>query len=124
MSPGLVPGDQLVAFKRIPPRRGALIFFRRPGVTDDFWLVKRVIGLPGEQVTIRDGRVIVDDRPLDEVWTTDPTRPNGVWPPVPPGHVFVLSDARARSTADSRTYGPIPLDGAYVHAIRYRRSRP
>lgn len=121
MAPALNPGDRLLAFRRLPPRRGALVFFSRPA-SPDFWLVKRIVGLPGERVAIRDGAVIVDAVPIDEPWTTDAVRPDGEWT-VPDDHVFALSDARSRSTADSRTYGPIPLAGAYVGGLRYRRGR-
>lgn len=123
MSPGLVPGDRLLAFRRLPVRRGSIVFFRHPRREDEFWLVKRVIGLPGETVALRDGDVYVDEEPIADDWSTDPALPDGRWT-VPAGHVFVLSDARLRSDADSRRFGPIPIAGSYVAAARYRKARP
>ncbi len=118
MSPALSPGDHFLARRLRRARRGTVVFFehpRRPG----FWLVKRVIGLPGEPVSIDGGRVMIDGSILDEPWATSPTEPDGAWA-VPSGHVFVLSDARHRSRADSRSLGPVPIRGCYVAGLRYR----
>lgn len=87
---------------------------------NDFWLAKRIVGLEGEKVEIEGGGVSIDGEALQEPWTTDDTSPDGRWM-VPAGHVFVLSDARHRTLADSRTFGPVPYDRAYVATIRYRR---
>ncbi|MFI7588063.1 signal peptidase I [Spongisporangium articulatum] len=111
MSPALQPGQEIDAEPASAPGRGVVLFFADP-TQDDFWLVKRVVGLPGETVTIADGEVRLDGRPYDDPWTFDHTEPPGEWH-VPPGHVFVLSDARGRSLADSRTFGPVPVAGAY-----------
>lgn len=121
MSPALQPGDRYLARRLRRPRRGRVVFFPHPG-RDDFWLAKRVVGLPGETVEIDGGEVRVDGRVLAEPWTVDPTDPPGRWP-VPEAHLFVLSDARHRTRADSRTFGPIVQDGSYVAVMRYRSGR-
>jgi signal peptidase I len=112
MSPALQPGAELLARPAEDPGRGAVVFFRDPTRDDEFWLVKRIVGLAGESVTIAEGAVLIDDRPYDDPWTVDDTAPDGRWQ-VPAGHVFVLSDARHRSSSDSRRFGPVPLAGAY-----------
>ena len=65
--------------------------------------IKRVIGLPGETVEIRDGKVYIDgaETPLDDSFTPEP--PQGNWGPevVPEGSYFMLGDNRNRSK-DSR----------------------
>ena len=65
--------------------------------------IKRVIGLPGETVEIRDGKVYIDgsETPLDDSFTPEP--PQGDWGPevVPEGSYFMLGDNRNRSK-DSR----------------------
>jgi signal peptidase I len=118
MSPAMTPGDRFLARRLRRPRRGRLVFFPHPS-RPDFWLAKRIVGLPGETVVI-DGGVSIDGRPLDEPWTTEATSPPGTWT-VPGGHMFVLSDARHRTQADSRSMGPVPTDSAFVSLFRYRR---
>lgn len=120
MSPALQPGDRVLGCRIGPVRRGGVVLFPHPHRAD-FWLVKRVVGLAGEVVTIAGGAVSVDGRPLDEAWTVEATHPAGEWA-VPPGRVFVLSDARGRTLADSRTLGPVLTAGCYRLVLRYRRA--
>ena len=94
------------------PARGAIVFFPHPH-RRGFWLVKRVVAVGGERVTIDGGTVLVGGAPLAEPWTTDPTEGEGEWL-LPRGTVFVLSDARRRSRADSRTFGPVPTKMMYT----------
>jgi signal peptidase I len=98
-----------------------VVFFPHPGQAD-FWLVKRIVGLPGEQFEIREGRLIIDGEAAADPWAAGPTAPDGRWD-VPPGRIFVLSDARHRTRADSRTLGPVPMVDAYVARLRYRRGK-
>lgn len=92
------------------PRRGAVVVFRHPD-RPETELVKRVVGLPGEAVAIANGQVHVDGSVLAEPWADGPTLPDGDWA-LSPHEVFVLGDARPRSTADSRHIGPVPLTEA------------
>lgn len=85
---------------------------------EGFWLVKRAVGLPGETVVIEGGEVLVDGYRLD-VWSTDATEPPGEWR-LGDDEVFVLSDARHRSRADSRELGPLPASTLWVLVMRYR----
>lgn len=66
MAPLLVAGDSVLvsrlAYHGHAPRRGDVIVFRRP--SDEVASVKRVIGLPGERVELRNNLVTVDGRPL------------------------------------------------------------
>lgn len=121
MAPALRPGDRILSQPLRHPRRGQVVFFPHPG-RPDFWLVKRIVGLPGEQVEIRDGRLIIDGEANADTWAAGPTEPDGSWE-VPFGRMFVLSDARNRTRADSRTLGPVSLADAYVARLRYRRGR-
>lgn len=120
MSPALLPGDRFLARRLRNPRRGQVVFFPHPR-RQDFWLVKRVVGLPGESLTIEGGSVRIDGEPVDEPWALDATHPEGRWE-IPSRHMFVLSDARRRTTTDSRTLGPVPIRPSYRVGLRYRRS--
>ena len=90
------------------PQRGDVIVFHPPtNSTTDF--VKRVIGVPGDTVDIRDGRVFVNDEESTYVDDTTQARFFFDFPiEVPENEYFVLGDNRGASN-DSRNFG-------YVHA--------
>jgi len=70
--------------------------------------VKRLIGLPGDLVSERDGLISINGKPLREPYVDPALRDHrtGVWR-VPPGHYFFLGDDRVNS-CDSRVWGPVP----------------
>lgn len=106
MRPALHPGDYVVAVPAGNPVRGQIVILTHPAITG-FELVKRVVGLPGETVVIRNGQVHIDGAVLAERWADGPTRPDGEWH-LADDEVFLLGDNRSSSAADSRTLGPIP----------------
>ncbi len=119
MLPSLRPGDRLLCVRlRRPPRRASVVVFEHPE-RPGFWLVKRVVALPGETVEI-DGVVRIDGVVFPGPWGAEGTPGAGRWE-VGAGEMFVLSDARLRTRADSRTFGPVPIAGAYRPLLRYRR---
>ena len=97
------------------PQRGDIVVFEYPrDYHKDY--IKRVIGLPGDRIQVKDGRVYVNDTPLYEPYLTEQTdcRPgdacaNGAIVTVPPGSLFVLGDNRLNSS-DSREWDALPLD--------------
>ena len=111
MIPTLSPGDWTLAkHSGGSQRRGSIVVFPHPG-PEDIDVVKRVVGLPGETVTIANGQVHIDNEVLAEPWADGPTRPDGQWK-LGRGQLFVLGDGRSISTADSRTLGPIDASKA------------
>lgn len=110
MEPTLQDGQYLVIGKLTywvhPPERGDIIVFKPPNnPADDY--IKRIVGLSGEQVEIRDGVVWVDGVLLEEPYT-NPGSYSGVWS-LEDGEYFVLGDNRNNSS-DSHTWGVLPKD--------------
>ena len=100
------PGDRLfgsrLVYKFSEPERFDIVVFRFPDNENEI-LIKRIIGLPGETVTITDGKVYIngDPSPLDDSFIKEPM--NGSFGPfeVPEGCYFMLGDNR-NGSADSR----------------------
>jgi signal peptidase I len=71
--------------------------------------VKRLIGLPGDTVSERNGTVFINGKPLHEPYVDPALRDHetGSWPRIAPGHYFFLGDDRANS-CDSRQWGTVP----------------
>ncbi|MCL4393516.1 MAG: signal peptidase I, partial [Chloroflexi bacterium] len=90
-----------------PPERGDVIVFVPPTSSSrDF--IKRVIGLPGDHIQILNGRVFVNDQPLQEPYPLNPASYTFGEVTVPPGQYFVLGDNRNNSS-DSHSWGTVPF---------------
>lgn len=87
------------------PERGDIIVFRDPR-TDERKLIKRVVGLPGEMLEIKDGQVYVNDYLLDEPYVANPGRYSQSATPIPEEEYFVLGDNRNNSS-DSHNWGTL-----------------
>ncbi|MCR5301951.1 MAG: signal peptidase I [Lachnospiraceae bacterium] len=107
MEPTIMTGDRLIgnrlAYINSKPQRGDIVIFLFPDNEKEYF-IKRVIGLPGETVTVRAGKVYINDskEPLDESEYIHMT-PLGDFGPfnVPEGAYFMMGDNRNNSM-DSR----------------------
>ena len=108
--------------------RGDIVVFRYP-LNTSVVFIKRVVGLPGDELLARDGKLYVNGVAQDEPYIhktngqTDQTNPAGAisgttmshpWSlekeyTVPDEHFFVMGDNRLDSD-DSRVWGPVPMD--------------
>ena len=89
-----------------PPKRGEIIVFEFPrDASKDF--VKRIVGLPGEEIEIRNGTVIVDGAVLEEPYLTAKDKSNKSAYRLKEGEYYVFGVTRSRSN-DSRSWGPVP----------------
>jgi len=119
MIPTLQIGDKIfvnkIHYRFEGPERGDIVVFKYPKDKKKDY-VKRLIGLPGEFVEIRNGTVLIDGNPLTEEPFSNVYYYNvegwdygaaGQVIQVPPGHYFVLGD-NSSSSSDSRNWGFVP----------------
>jgi signal peptidase I len=119
MEPNLHTNQRLVveklSYRLHGPQRFDIVVLKMPSQGDEL-LIKRVIGLPGETVEIKDGHVYINDELLEETFTDDSTQPGRYGEvTVPPLHVYVLGDNRDRSN-DSRSFGSVPIENVIGRA--------
>jgi signal peptidase I len=97
--------------------RGDTVVFWFPGDPSKSY-IKRVIGMPGDRVEVRDGNVIVNDHILVEDYVPQEYRDQSEMRPttIGPDEYFVLGDHRSSSN-DSRTWGMVPRRYIYGKAV-------
>ena len=118
MMPTLHDGEFVLvnklAYQTGSPTRGDIIVFRSVS-TPDLDLIKRVIGLPGDKILIRGGRVIVNGQTLNEPYIAAAPNYDGEWQ-VPSGYLFVLGDNR-NDSSDSHVWGYLPIQNVIGKAL-------
>jgi signal peptidase I len=103
--------DEIYPFSA--PARGDIIVLESSLTTRDAQYIKRIVGMPGETITFREGLVMVDGEPLVEDYIDGAITECGPDAfcsiTVPENHVYVLGDNRLDSE-DSRAFGAIPFE--------------
>ena len=112
MIPTLRVGDRVLVNKFIyrftEAERGDIVVFESvEGGGED--LIKRVVGVPGDEISVRGGKLLVNGEPQREPYVNEkyPDRSFFALTTVPENHVFVMGDNRANSR-DSRYFGTVP----------------
>ena len=118
MEPTLQNGEFVVvnklAYKFGDPQIGDVIVFHYPRDPNQEY-IKRVVGLPGNNVNITNGLVYVNDQILPEPYIATPPRYQADWN-VPTDSLFVLGDNRNNSS-DSHNWGPVPMQNVIGKAL-------
>jgi signal peptidase I len=129
MEPNFHNGEYIltnkIAYKLRSPARGDVVIFKSPR-NKEIDYIKRVIGLPGDSVSIKNNALYVNDQKVDEPYLAPGVTifggsflAEGQSVVVPPGQYFVVGDNRPHSS-DSREFGPIAKeDFIGVAILRY-----
>ena len=121
MVPTLEVGDRVIVAKFVyrfsEPRRGDIVVFQGIGGETEN-LIKRVVGVSGDRIRMQNGVLFVNQKQQKEPYLNANSPSSGSFGPVvvPEGHVFVMGDNRGNS-ADSRVFGPVPLENLKGKAI-------
>lgn len=109
MSPTMY--DSVCVLKRISPselKRGDIVLLISPDGTK---IIKRIVGMPGEQIQIKNNAVYINGQILDEPYLPAGTLTDGYTEEpirIPAGCIYVMGDNRTNSS-DSREFGPVSL---------------
>ena len=128
MIPTFLVGDRIfvdkLSYRFHPAKAGDIIVFKYPlDHKKDF--VKRLVGLPGDKIEIRDGKLVINDKTMDDAPFAEHYYYNREdWPygrkgqifEVPAGNYFALGDNSDQSS-DSRNWGFIPKKDLIGRAI-------
>lgn len=95
-------------------QRGDVVVFHAPNEPGEDY-IKRLIGLPGDDIQVENGLVFVNGVLLSEPYIRERPIYDGEWI-VPPGYLFVLGDNRNLS-ADSHEWGFLPIENVFGRAF-------
>ena len=120
MLPGLKDGDHALFSRSFDsPVRADIVVFHYPAEPSKSY-IKRIIGLPNEELEIRDGKVLINGQSITEPYVDArnnlSARPYGPLK-IPADNYFVMGDNRDNSN-DSRSWGPLPRKFIYGQFVR------
>ena len=101
-------------YKFSEPRRGDVVIFHAPTEPGKDY-IKRLIGLPGDHIEIKDSQLYINGEAVEEPWLHEAIEYEGEWD-VPEGQYFVLGDNRNHSS-DSHVWGCVPRENLIGNAF-------
>ena len=120
MLPGLKDGDHAIFSRKFdgPVRGDIVVFYYPPDPSLSY--IKRIIGLPNEELEIRDGKVLINGQTIAEPYVADRLNVSArsLRPlKIPADNYFVMGDNRDNSS-DSRIWGPLTRKFIYGRFVR------
>lgn len=118
MNPLLHHGERVISnrliYKMEPVHRGDVVVFSCPSEPHKYF-IKRIVGMPGEILEIKEGTIYIDNRPLSNSYIPEMFRTRETLRPVriPLGHYFVVGDHR-NTSMDSRSWAVDDSHWPYV----------
>jgi len=120
MEPHLSTGERVLADKLAyqlhQPKRGEIVIFAYPRDPRQMY-VKRVIGMPEETISIKQGIVYIDNKPLPETYKTFAAHGDLAPTFIAHDEYFVMGDNRSNSK-DSRDFGSVPMQDVVGKALQ------
>lgn len=117
MEPTLHPNDRIVAVASSGPERGQVVVVRDPENSQEY-LVKRVVGMPGDRVEVFSRQLVVNGLSVAEPYLREPIEYQMPPTVVPPGEVFLLGDNRNESEDSHLWKRGVPVSDI-VGVVRY-----
>ncbi len=102
-----------ITYRFRKPKRGEIVIFRSP-TNEDYDYIKRIIGLPGEKISLENNEIYIDNKKLNEPYLDKKTEggqflQNGETIAIPENQYFMIGDNRDKSS-DSRSWGFVPKE--------------
>ncbi len=125
MEPTLAIDDRLIieklSYRFSQPQRGDIVVFNPTAALEEQKFkdafIKRVVGLPGERIEVKDGKVWVNGQPIAENYTAERANYNWQFEGVIPANSYIVLGDNRNSSYDSHYWGLVPKDKLVGRAI-------
>jgi signal peptidase I len=125
MVPTLVKDDRLIidklSYRFGQPQRGDIVVFNPTATLEDQKFkdafIKRVVGLPGERIEVKEGKVFVNDQAIAENYTAELPNYNWKYEGVIPANSYIVFGDNRNNSYDSHYWGLVPKEKLVGRAI-------
>jgi signal peptidase I len=125
MVPTLIKDDRLIidklSYRFGQPQRGDIVVFNPTATLEEQKFkdafIKRVVGLPGERIEVKDGKVLINDQPIAENYTAELPNYNWKYDGVIPENSYIVFGDNRNNSYDSHYWGLVPKEKLVGRAI-------